>query len=152
MSRSVISEGFQDVEEPMSQINVTSLVDVMFCLLIMFMAAAPLLSPDAVPIDLPHARGKPITEEEFLYSVVSVDGKGQVFLGALPLSHDPTKMASELGANVKLKADGMAFVQGDENAAFSRIVDVLAALKQAEVSKIGFVTDPRVERRKDDAP
>lgn len=146
MARGVINEGFQDTEQPMSQINVTSLVDVMFCLLIMFMVATPLMSPDAVDVDLPVARGAEITEEEFNHSVISVDAKGAVYLGTLPLSSDPARLKTELGQNVKLKDDGMAFIQGDQNVPYGRIVDVLVALKQAEVSKVGFVTDPNLKK------
>ncbi len=42
----------------------------------------------------------------------------------------------------------MVFVQADKNAPFSKIVDVLVALKDAEISQVGFVTDPDVKRLK----
>jgi biopolymer transport protein ExbD len=146
MARSVINESIVDTDEPMSQINVTSLVDVMFCLLIMFMVATPLMGPEGVEVELPAARGEPISEEEFLYSVISIDAKGDVFLGSLPLARDPERMKQELSSNVKLKEHGMAFIQGDQNVSFERIVDVLVALKAAEISQVGFVTDPNLKR------
>ena len=131
-------------DKPMAAINVTSLVDVMFCLLIMFMVATPLMSKEALDIDLPNSPGGPISEEEFLYSVISIDASGQVFIGVLPLSKDKEKMTEELSNNVKLKEDGTAFIQGDENVPMEKIVDVLVALKAAGVEDIGFVTDPRI--------
>jgi biopolymer transport protein ExbD len=146
VARSVINESIVGTDEPMSQINVTSLVDVMFCLLIMFMVATPLMGPKGVEVELPAARGEPISEEEFLYSVISIDAKGDVFLGALPLARDPERMKQELAGNVKLKEHGMAFIQGDQNVSFERIVDVLVALKAAEISQVGFVTDPNLKR------
>lgn len=143
----IISEGSAPAGgEPMVSINVTSLVDVMFCLLIMFMVATPLMSPEGMDVELPAGRGDEITEEEFLYSVISIDKAGNVFLGALPLSADLEKMKTELAANVKLKEDGMVFIQGDQNVQYSRIVDVLVALKDAEVSSVGFVADPNMKR------
>ena len=150
MARSVIKEGIWDTDEPMSQINVTSLVDVMFCLLIMFMVATPLMTPDGVEVELPAARGQAMNEEEFLYSVISVDARGQVFLGTLPLAADQDKMKQELAANTKLKDDGAAFIQGDQNVSYRRIVDVLVALKDAGVGKVGFVTDPSLRRMEQD--
>ena len=45
-------------DEPMASINVTSLVDVMFCLLIMFMVATPLMSKDQMKVKLPKAKLK----------------------------------------------------------------------------------------------
>ena len=53
-------------------------------------------------------------------------------------------MKREIAGNEKLKEDGMAFIQGDENVPYERIVDVIVALKEAGVEQVGFVTDPRI--------
>jgi biopolymer transport protein ExbD len=130
-------------EEPVSAINVTSLVDVMICLLIIFMVAAPMLTPEGeLAVDLPAARGEQISEEEFLYTIISVDKTGRAFLGTLPLSAEPDKMKQEIATNVKIKEDGKVFLQGDKNVEHGKIVDILVALKDAEVSEVAFVTDP----------
>ncbi len=146
MARKIIQEGTTGGGEPMGAINVTSLVDVMFCLLIMFMVATPLMSPEGMDVDLPVGRGEEITEDEFFYSIISVDKQGKVFLGTLPLSTDKSKMAQELAANVKIKDDGKVFIQGDQNVDYERIVDVLVALQEAEVSSVGFVADPNMKK------
>ena len=130
-------------EEPVSAINVTSLVDVMICLLIIFMVATPMLTPEGeLAVDLPAARGEQISEEEFLYTIISVDKTGRAFLGTLPLSAEPDKMKQEIATNVKIKEDGKVFLQGDKNVEHGKIVDILVALKDAEVSEVAFVTDP----------
>lgn len=144
MASKIIQEGASG-DEPIGAINVTSLVDVMFCLLIMFMVATPLMSPDAMDVDLPVGRGEEITEEEFFYSILSVDKNGKVFLGTLPLSQDKAKMTEEIKNNVKIQEDGKVFIQGDKNVDYERIVDVLVALKEAEVSSVGFVADPNMK-------
>ena len=146
MANKFINDAPSDANEPMGSINVTSLVDVMFCLLIMFMVATPLMSPEGMDVDLPEGRGEEITEEEFFYSIISVDKTGKVFLGTLPLSQDKDKLAEELKNNVKVKEDGKVFIQGDRNVPYERIVDVLVALKQAEVSSVGFIADPHMKR------
>ncbi len=133
-------------DEPMTAINVTSLVDVMFCLLIMFMVATPLMSPDGEDVELPPARGEKISEEEFLYSVISVDRTGHAFLGGVPLATETEKLKQEIANNIKIQDDGMVFIQGDQNVDHARIVDILVALKEAEVSQVGFVTDPNSKR------
>ncbi|MCH9679825.1 MAG: biopolymer transporter ExbD [Deltaproteobacteria bacterium] len=142
---SIINEELT-TDEPMTSINVTSLVDVMFCLLIMFMVATPLMSPDGEDVELPAARGEKISEEEFLYSVISIDRTGRAFLGPVPLATDTTKLKEEIANNVKIQEDGMVFIQGDQNVDHARIVDILVALKDAEVSQVGFVTDPNSKR------
>lgn len=146
MARSIIEESVHQGEGPMAAINVTSLVDVMFCLLIMFMVATPLMSPEGQEVELPAGHGEEITEAEFAYSVISIDAKGNVFLGPVALSPDPAKMKDELAKNTKLTEDGMVFIQGDQNVNYERIVDVLVALQEAEISSVGFVTDPNPRR------
>jgi biopolymer transport protein ExbD len=137
-------------EEPVSAINVTSLVDVMICLLIIFMVASPMMTPEgAAQVELPAARGEKITEEEFLYTVISVDKTGRAFLGTLPLSEQPDKMKQEIANNVKIKEDGKVFLQGDKNVDHGRIVDILVALKDAEVAEVAFVTDPNPQHIKE---
>lgn len=130
----------------MAAINVTSLVDVMFCLLIMFMIATPLMTPEGMEVDLPAGRGKVLTEADFLYSVISVDAKGNIFLGPVALSKDVKKMQEELANNTKLGDDGMVFIQGDQNVDYERIVDILVGLQKAEISSVGFVADPNANR------
>lgn len=142
-----IDDGFAG-DGPVAGINVTPMVDVMLCLLIIFMVATPAMTPDTpLQINLPNAVGQKIAEEQFLLSTISVDAKGNVFLGTVGLSSDPATLASELSSNPKLKEDGLAFVQGDENISFDRIVDVLVALRTAGIAKVGFLTDPAPERK-----
>jgi len=139
---SIINDDLNHDDEPMSAINVTPMVDVMLCLLIIFMVATPMMAPEGRDVDIPAGRGKKMTEAQFLYGVISVDRTGNVFLGTLPLSTDPAQMQQELAANAKIQDDGMVFLQGDQNVPFDRIVDVLVALKQAEISSVGFVARP----------
>lgn len=147
MSGIVTHDGSASGEEPVSAINVTSLIDVMFCLLIGFMATTPLMNQEAVKIDVPHARGEVITEEQFEYSVVSIDANGRVFIGSLPLDADKGRWTEQLAANAKIKEDGMAFIQGDRTVPFEVILDVMLALRTAGVAEVGFVTDPKVPRQ-----
>ena len=141
----VTHDGSASGDEPVAAINVTSLIDIMFCLLIGFMVATPLMNQEQVDVDIPHALGVQITEEEFETSVISVDANGRVFLGALPLDADKARWTEQLGANQKIKDDGIAFIQGDRTVPFEVILEIMIALKEAGVSEVGFVTDPKKE-------
>ncbi len=143
MSGIVSNDGMSDGDAPMASINVTPLIDVMFCLLIAFMVALPIAYQETIEIDVPHAPGEVINEEEFEYTVISIDAKGRVFLGSLPLDVDKARWTEQLAANAKIKKDGMAFIQGDRNVAFERVIDVMIALQQAGVTQVAFVTDPK---------
>lgn len=141
----VTHDGSASGDEPVAAINVTSLIDIMFCLLIGFMVATPLMHQEAARVDIPHAKGMEITEDEFEYSVISIDATGRVFIGALPLDADKARWTEQLAANKKLGDDGMAFIQGDRTIPFDVILDVMIALEEAGVSEVGFVTDPKLE-------
>jgi biopolymer transport protein ExbD len=147
MSGMVTHDGSASGEEPVSAINVTSLIDVMFCLLIGFMATTPLMNQESIKIEVPHARGEAITEEEFEFSVISIDANRRVFIGSLPLDADKARWSEQLAANAKIKEDGMAFIQGDRTIPFEVILDVMLALRTAGVSQVGFVTDPKPDRQ-----
>src|ERR1700731_1515536 len=71
---------------PMSEINVTPLVDVMLVLLIVFMVAAPLLAV-GVPVDLPKAQAPAINENKEPL-VVTVTAKGEIFLQETTIGDD----------------------------------------------------------------
>jgi len=145
MSASLINEGLYDDEEPLSSINVTSLVDVMLCLLIMFMVTTPFMKSQGVAgVDLPPGRGEEVTEEDFLYSYVTIDKEGHVFLGSVALSDEPTQRDRELAGNIK--TPDMVFLQIDENVEYGRVVDVLVALQSSKVMAVSFLTDPKRKR------
>lgn len=141
----VTHDGSASGEEPVSAINVTSLIDIMFCLLIGFMVATPLMHQEQVKLEVPHAKGVQITEEEFEFSVISIDANGRVFIGALPLDADKARWTEQLAANKKIAEDKMAFIQGDGTVPFDTILDVMIALQEAGVTEVGFVTDPKIE-------
>ncbi|MBK9752612.1 MAG: biopolymer transporter ExbD [Nannocystis sp.] len=110
----LLEDGFHG-DGPVAGINVTPLVDVMLCLLVIFMVSTPLMAPEApMQISIPKAVGSPVAEEQFLLSTISIDAKGGVFLGTVGLSSDPNTLGAELGSNAKLKEAGMVFIQGDE--------------------------------------
>src|SRR5882724_8898634 len=71
---------------PMSEINVTPLVDVMLVLLIVFMVAAPLLTV-GVPVDLPKAQAPAINENKEPL-VVTINAKGQIYLQETTLENE----------------------------------------------------------------
>ncbi len=139
----MISDSSGSGDEPMSTINVTSLVDVMFCLLIMFMVSTPLMSKKDVELSLPQARGVEMSDTELETTMLSVDATGRVFMGTLPLDEDKEKWVEQIGANPILKEAGVAFLVGDETVAMGRIIDLMEALKKAGIHQVGFVTDPK---------
>src|SRR5688500_1349648 len=87
---------------PMSEINVTPLVDVMLVLLIIFMVTAPLLQ-QGVKVDLPEANAPPMktSTEERLVLTLAKDGKAYIGKTEVPID----RIEELLSTNEKLKAD-----------------------------------------------
>ncbi len=124
--------------EPMGEINVTPLVDVMLVLLIVFMVTAPLLT-QGVNVDLPDADAPPM-QQNIEPLVVSVRADGRLFMQKHPVSLE--QLAPRIQAIRKGKPDLPVFVRGDAKTPYERIAQVMSALERAGVRKVGLVTEP----------
>ena len=122
---------------PMSEINVTPLVDVMLVLLIVFMVAAPLMTV-GVPIDLPQTQARQMeTHSEPI--TVSVTSDGQVFIGDDPVSIDT--LVERVGAVAVNGTEDRIYVRGDGAASYGTVMQVMGRLSGAGYAKIGLITD-----------
>ena len=123
--------------KPMSEINVTPMVDVMLVLLIIFMVAAPLMTV-GVPIDLPKTQAKQLNTEQKPVTV-SVNTEGVIFVGdtQVPLEGivDAVTAASTNGIEDRV------YVRGDGTASYGAVMQVMGALSGAGFTKIGLLTD-----------
>jgi biopolymer transport protein TolR len=122
---------------PMSEINVTPMVDVMLVLLIIFMVAAPLLQV-GVPIELPQAKGKQL-EAKNEPLAVSIKQNGDVFLGETPIKLE--EMADKLKAIAKNGYDEPIFVRGDKGVTYGIIMRVMSRISAGGFKKVSLVTD-----------
>ena len=127
-----------DLYRPLSEINVTPLVDVMLVLLIVFMVTAPLLTP-GVKVDLPRASSATALNPKAPL-IVSVTKEGTLTLGADAVSLDA------LGAAVKAKLGDdpteVVHIRGDRDAPFGAVVAAMDRLALAGVTHIAIVTAP----------
>jgi biopolymer transport protein TolR len=122
---------------PMSDINVTPMVDVMLVLLIIFMVTAPLLTV-GVPVDLPKTDAAPITgQDEPL--VVSVNSQGQIFLQETEI--ELPNLVARLQAITSNKPDSRIFVRGDKSVNYGRVVEVMGTLSSAGFSKVALLAE-----------
>ena len=124
--------------QPLAEINVTPMVDVMLVLLIIFMVAAPLMNT-AVNVDLPKAAASPVNQDSEPLNV-SVDGKGQVFLQDQPIPL--SELAAKLTAIAKEQKDRRIFVRGDRANSYGAMMEVMGVIIQGGFSKVSLLTDP----------
>ena len=122
---------------PMSDINMTPLIDVMLVLLVIFIVTAPLMT-SSLKLDLPKAdAGAPTAGPAFI--AVAVDAEGQLFLGEQKLSRDV--LAQRVAAAAR--DDPLLEVQlrADQKVPYGQVADLIALVQQAGLTRIGFVTE-----------
>ncbi len=125
--------------EPMGEINVTPLVDVMLVLLIIFMVTAPLLT-QGVNVDLPKADA-PALQQNITPLVITVRANGQIYMQKHAVALK--KLAPRIQAILVNKPGLPIYIRGDANTRYGRIATVMGLLEQAGIEKVGLVTEPR---------
>jgi biopolymer transport protein TolR len=136
---------------PLSEINVTPLVDVMLVLLIIFMITAPMLTT-GVEVDLPNAEAPRMEIEEDLPLVViqaipqeeRQDGGPLSRLYFMEGDNQVTLEQLEriLQTDERVTEGSQVFVQADETVPYGEVVRVLALVRTLGIEKLGLVTDP----------
>ena len=124
---------------PMSEINVTPMVDVMLVLLIIFMVAAPLLTV-GVPIELPQAKGKQLeAKHEPLAISIKADGKVFVADAEVPLNELVEKLKKI--AETRKGDDEPVFVRGDRGVNYGTVMKVMGRISAGGFKKVSLVTE-----------
>ena len=124
---------------PMSDINVTPMVDVMLVLLVIFMITAPLLTV-GVPIDLPRTEAAIIPGQDEPLTV-TVDAEGRVYLQETEI--DLGALAPRLVAIAGNNPDVRIFVRGDRAINYGRVMEVMGSVNGAGFKRVALVTESR---------
>jgi biopolymer transport protein TolR len=125
--------------QPMSDINMTPLVDVMLVLVVIFILTAPLLA-SSIQLDLPKAEGASPASQVPRFVTVVVDATGQAYLNDQPLSQEA--LATRLQRIGAEQPDTEVQLRADASVPYGRVVEVMGAAQQAGLARIGFVAEP----------
>lgn len=123
---------------PMSEINVTPLVDVMLVLLIVFMVAAPLLTV-GVQVDLPQTQAAAIQGQDEPLSV-TIDAKGVIYLQETVVEVD--QLVPRLQAIAGGAPDRRIFVRGDQAINYGKVLEVMGLINSGGFTKVALVGNP----------
>jgi biopolymer transport protein TolR len=123
--------------QPMSDINMTPLVDVMLVLVVIFIITAPLLG-SSIRLDLPRTEAaKPNDAPKFITLVL--DKSGQAFVDDKPVN--ASQLAEKLTAAARANPDTEVQLRADQRVPYGRVVEVMGAAQKAGLNRIGFVAD-----------
>ncbi len=128
-------------QEPISDINVTPLVDVMLVLLVIFMVTAPMMM-HGVKVDLPRTETKSIKSPEDPL-VLSITKKKLIFIENYKIELEALKEKLEkIFANRPVKE---IFLQADKDVSYGFVIKVMSQVKGAGIIKVGMITEPLEE-------
>jgi biopolymer transport protein ExbD/biopolymer transport protein TolR len=123
-----------------AEINVTSLVDVAFTLLLIFIITAPILQ-GGVELQVPRARTAPLTAPEGV--IVSVTRDGSVFIGDAPASWEEFEPA--LTDAVRARQATNIYLRADASVEYGHVLRVLGAMKALDIASVGLVAEPETQ-------
>ena len=133
--------GFNDQQRaaPMSEINVTPMVDVMLVLLVIFIITAPLFT-HAIKLDLPNAQSAAVPDKPETISL-SIDAQGKLYWDKDPIA--PAELDAKLAAAAQKTPQPELQLRADKDTRYEVIAQVMAAAQGNNLGKIGFVTEPK---------
>lgn len=123
--------------QPLAEINVTPMVDVMLVLLVIFMVTAPLLAV-GVPLDLPKTSATEVTQPKQPI-ILSINRAGETFIGNDAVAEaDLEPRLSHLAA---ADPDRVVYVRGDRAISYARLMDALSIVNKAGFTKVSLLAE-----------
>jgi biopolymer transport protein ExbD len=128
--------GGKDDGEPMMELNTTPLIDVLLVLLIMFIITIP-VQTHAVKVDLPQNSNTPKSPVEPDKNKISINPAGTVLWNGTPVN-DVT-LQQYLVQTTQINPEPELHFQPDPQAQYAKVDSIMAIIKRANVTKLGFV-------------
>lgn len=128
--------------EPVCEINVTPMVDVLLCLLIIFMVASPKPPNEQIQITMPKdPLTKTDTPQPDSKLLVTVEPDGSAKLGKEALSRDYDAMVKQFANNEKAKTDDKVVITGQPTTPYGEIIRVMTAAHEAGIGDVSIGSD-----------
>ena len=122
----------------LSEINVTPFVDVMLVLLVIFMITTPMME-QGLDVNLPEVEDAPTVTTSEEPVTLTVLANGTVAIGQSELK-DLDKIGPVLKQMLAERKDGTVLLEADREVPYGRIIEVMAAIRRADITRVGMVT------------
>lgn len=122
---------------PMSEINMTPLIDVMLVLLVIFMVAAPLLASRLV-LDLPQTEAPGAEAAPAAVLNLALDAQGRLFIDEQAAS--PAELQARVRAAAAHQPDTEVLLRADARVPYGRVAELMAQVQAGGLLRIGLAT------------
>ncbi len=135
----ILGQGRRGRRSPMSEINVTPMVDVMLVLLIIFMVTAPLLTA-GVQVDLPESKAEALEQDQEPVAI-SIDGSGGIFIdeAAVPDAALSGRL-QQLAAGSSQEGGPRIYLRADRGLDYGRVMQVMGEINRAGLRRVALVS------------
>ena len=127
----------EDRYQPLAEINVTPMVDVMLVLLVIFMVIAPLLTV-GVPLDLPKTQAAAVNDPKPPV-ILSLNRVGEVFIGDERI--EPGDLAERLSGLAAEDPTRIVYVRGDQTISYAQLMEALGMVNRAGFAKVSLIAE-----------
>jgi biopolymer transport protein ExbD len=125
--------------DPISEINMTPLIDVMLVLLVIFIVAAPLMAAQ-LRLDLPRADAPAATAPARATLTLALQADGQLLLDSRPASLD--ELRDRVREAARRDAATEVHLHADQTVPYGRVAEVIALVQAGGLTRVGLATRP----------
>jgi biopolymer transport protein ExbD len=124
----------------LAEINITSLVDVMMVLLIIFMLTAPFIQA-GIKVRLPRAKSTVIKETEGV--ILAISEEGDVYINNAKVERDELTQSLR---NLRTAGEERVFVRADKDVPYGIVMEVVGHVKEVGIDEVGMITEKERDR------
>ncbi len=121
-----------------SELNMTSIMDLTFLLLLTFMITFPNIE-QGIPVRLPKGETSAIDDQQDKVSL-TLNDKAELFLDGVAIRTE--ELGPLLKAKMENQPDLAVLVRADETIAYGKVVAILRLMHDAAITRVALVTDP----------
>ena len=135
----ILGPGRRGRRSPMSEINVTPMVDVMLVLLIIFMVTAPLLTA-GVQVDLPESKAAALEQDQEPVAI-SIDPSGGVFIDDTPVADAALgERLQQIATTSRQEGGPRIYLRADRGLDYGRVMQVMGEINRAGLRRVALVS------------
>lgn len=136
-----MAAGGGDDSGALAEINVTPMIDVLMCLLIIFMTAAKPPPKHKQPMAIPQDSVAETQSDPNATLLIKIDANGSVTVGSTPVASGHEAIVAALTASEKAQTDGRVAVKADDKVAYGVVIDVMSAAREAGIEHVGIASE-----------